>query len=186
MELLSRSDFAGIGDIANHCDLGKLNIAINEASLFDMEDIFCDFWIEIKNNWDSTDENWSGLINGGSYSGCNGSRTHGGLKEVLKYYAYSRYIILNGFNDTPSGMVAKTNSFSMPTPLKELQAYSDKYRNMAKSLLKRTNNYLCVNRSYFTTFNDYDCKSCGCGGCEKSGINTKGFGFKSSVISKRL
>ena len=186
MAKLNKIDFEGIGDIANHCDLGKLNIAINEASDFEMSEIFCDFWDDILENFESTDDAWINLVDGGEYEGCNGIRRHKGIKTIWAYYAYSRYIILNGFNDTPNGMVSKTNSFSIPKPLSELQAYADKYRNMAKVLLKKTEAYLCLNTETFENFNDYNCKSCGCNGsCGKSDVNTKGFGLKSNIIEKQ-
>ena len=52
----------------------------------------------------------SGIIDGGDIKGCKGLRTHQGIKRIWAYYAYARYIMINGFNDTPpSGMVAKTN-----------------------------------------------------------------------------
>jgi hypothetical protein len=187
MPLLTRTDFYGIGDIANHCDLNKLNIAINEAEDFDMDGLFCDFWQDIIDNWVSEDPNWVNLIDGGEYEGCNGTRKHAGIKRIWAYYAYSRYVILNGFNDTPSGLVSKTNQFSIPTPLKELQAYSDKYRNMGKLTYEKTLSYLCKNSSDFENFNTYDCKGCGCGGnCGKTKTNTKGFGLSSSIVTKRL
>ena len=187
MALLNRSDFVGIGDIANHCDLKKLNIAINEAAEFDMDAIYCGFWDDIVLNWNSEDSEWKTLIDGGEYQGCKGLRTHQGIKRIWAYYAYARYIMINGFNDTPSGMVAKTNQFSIPTPLKELQAYSDKYRNMAKVLFEKTNAYLCLNSSYFVNFNTYKCAPCGCNGdCGGDNINTKGYGLKSSIVSKKI
>lgn len=187
MALLNRSDFEGIGDIANHCDLNKLNIAINEASDFDMDGIYCGFWQDILDNWTNEDEKWVNLIDGGDYSGCNGTRKHAGIKRIWAYYSYSRYIMINGFNDTPSGLVSKTNQFSIPTPLKELQAYSDKYRNMGLALYKKTNGYLCLNSDFFVNFNTYDCAPCGCNGeCGKSRTSTKGYGLKSSIIGKTL
>lgn len=187
MALLLPSDFNDIGDVANHCDIKKLNIAINEASEFDMDDLFCDFWEEVVANWDSVDVNWVNLINGGTYEGCNGTRKHKGLKDVLKYYSYARYIILNGFNDTPSGGVTKTNSFSIPIPLKDLEAMSDKYRNMAKATFEKTQSYLCVSRTNFPNFNDYDCAPCGCGGgCGTKNTNTKGYGITSRVVTKKI
>lgn len=45
MAYLSRNDFIDIGDIANHCDLNKLSIAINEASEFDLDELFADFGV---------------------------------------------------------------------------------------------------------------------------------------------
>lgn len=187
MAYLSRNDFIDIGDIANHCDLNKLSIAINEASEFDLDELFCGFWSDILDNWDSEDENWINLLNGGEYEGCNGTRNHKGIKRIWAYYAYSRYIILNGFNDTPNGMVAKTNNFSIPTPLKELQAYADKYRNMGKLSFEKTQAYLCNAKEFFVNFNDYKCAPCGCvGECNKSKTNTKGYGLRSNIVKKKI
>lgn len=185
--MLNRTDFIGIGDIANHCDIDKLNIAIQESSEFDMEDIYCNFWYDILTNWN--DPEWDNIINGGEYIGCNGkTRKHSGIKKAWAYFAYARYIMINGYNDTPSGFVAKTNQFSIPTPLKELETLSDKYRTMAKVVLERTKGYLCKNASIFSNFNTYDCNSgCGCGGgCESSDRNTRGFGVSSSIISRKI
>lgn len=187
MPILIRTDFTGIGDIANHCDLNKLNIAINEASDFDMDGLLCDFWDDVLDNWD--DDAYSDLINGGEYEGCGGkTRKFAGLKKVWVYYSYARYVILNGYNDTPNGMVAKTNNFSIPTPLKELQAISDKYRDMAKITYDRAMGYLCKNRETFENFNSYDCKGCGCGSnnCSDRKGNTRGYGISTSIIRKTL
>lgn len=172
MATINRADFKGIGDIANHCDLGKLNTAINEASIIEMEGVFNGFWQIILNNLESQETHWLDLI--------NGNDKHKGIRTIWAYYAYSRYIILNGFNDTPNGMVNKTNGFSMPKPLKELQAFADKYKNIAKVLTVKTEAYICENKHLFTDLNGYICK------CEDiSNINTKGFGFKSNIITKQ-
>lgn len=188
MALLIPSDFTDIGDLANHCDIRKLNIAINEASEFDMDNLFCDFWQEVVDNWDSVEVNWVNLIDGGEYTGCGDKiKKHKGLKDVLKYYSYARYLILNNFNDTPSGAVSKTNNFSIPIPLKDLEAMSDKYRNMAIATFEKTQSYLCVERAEFPNFNDYDCAPCGCGGnCGTKTTNTKGYGITSKVVTKKL
>ena|SRR5690554_3043077 len=189
--LLTQSDFVGVGQVAKHCDLEKLNQAILEAEDFDLSNLFCDFWTDIVQDWIFTedsgipDEDWDLLINGGTFEGCNGKEKRMmGVKKVLVYYAYSRYIILNGFNDTPSGMVQKTNEFSMPTPLKELQAYSDKYRNMGLEAYKGVENYLCLNRDIWISFQAENCKRCGCNGTCGKGTTNKGFGFKAGNISK--
>lgn len=187
MPMLIKSDFIGIGEIANHCDLNKLNIAIQESSDFDMEGILCDFWQDVLDNWEEVQ--WQDLINGGEYESCNGRmRKFAGLKRVWVYYAYARYVVLNEFNDTPNGNVSKTNNFSIPKSDKAIQAFSDKYREMAKTTYDRTMGYLCKNTEIFINFNDYDCKGCGCGSdnCRDRKSNTRGYGISSSIIQKGL
>lgn len=184
IEFLTKEDFKKIGIVANHCDYYKLNIAISEALDFDLPELTCNLHIE----WDSEDEEWVKLINGGEYIGCNGiTYKQKGLKAVVAYFAYARYIILNGFDDTASGMVTKTNEFSIPKPLKELQAFSDKYRNMAKITFDRVSNYICTERDFFGSINGIECKGCGCGSTDcRYGYdtNTKGYGLKANIIRR--
>lgn len=125
------------------------------------------------------------LICGGSFEGCNGkTKTHLGIKNILVNYAYSRYVILNGFSDTASGNVKKTNEFSLPTPMKELQAFADSYRTKGYLSYKKTLDFLCKNKDVFTDFTYDDCGDCGCGGKCNGKTKAKGYGFKGSNIIK--
>lgn len=207
--MLQPSDYIAIGILANHCDLSKLKIAENEAYEFDLPVLFCDFWDELSEIYVEvetyieelvaceadpdcetppvTPEDYTqkyNLIYGGNYTGCNGkNRSHKGVKKMLIYYSYARYIVLNGFNDTATGFKAKTNDFSLPIPLKELNDFSDKYRSMGLSIFKGIVGYMCANTEYF----DWnDCKKCGCGTEKCGGITTKGYGFTGSNITKRI
>ena len=205
--MLQQSDYDSIGVVATHCDTRKLVIAENEALNFDLKELYCDFWNDLIIIWEEINayilavaeceadpecstpptppENYLyklRLINGGTYQNCNSKeRRFEGVKRVLLYYSYSRYVILNGFNDTPTGVVQKINEFSLPTPIKDLQAYADKYRNMGYASFKDTVGYLCANRDYFTWT---DCKLCGCGCSKCSGTKAKGYGLKGRTITK--
>lgn len=205
--MLQQSDYNSIGIVATHCDTRKLTIAENEALNFDLKELYCDFWNDLVTMWEEViayqialaeceanpecttpptePDNYTyklNLLNGGTYLNCGGKeRRFEGVKKVLAYYSYSRYIILNGFNDTPTGVVHKTNEFSLPTPVKDLQAFADKYRNMGFASFKDTVGYLCANRDYFTWT---DCKLCGCGCSKCSGTIAKGYGLKGRTITK--
>lgn len=185
--LVHINDFSCVGQLADHYDIPKLCIAITEAQDFDLGKLFCSFWIDVIDNMDNQNELWINLLNGGSYLGCTGNkRRHHGIKRILVYYAYSRYILINGFNDTANGIVQKTNNFSMPTPIKELQAYCDKYRTMAYDSYKTTIDFLCINKDYFKGFHSKECKQCGCGNTCQSQTKAKGYGLKASIIKKRV
>ena len=182
MAKITRSDIEKIGQLGTHCDQEKLYLAISEAENFDMPDLFCDFWNDIVENWEEIE--YTDLIIGSAYEGCNGTRIHSGIKTILSYYAYARYTVLNQFNDTPSGSVSKTNDFSMPKPLKEIQSFSDKYRSMGYVEFERTEAYLCKNRDSFSSFHSNNCKGCGCNGICGDKTNTKGYGLSGKIISK--
>jgi hypothetical protein len=187
-----------IGIVAKHCDLSKLCIAENEASNFDLAELFCDFWIEIEQINDEVlayqadpelpipdnyDEKLA-LLNGGTYLDCSQKqRPFEGIYKILTYYSYSRYIVLNGFSDTPNGLVQKTNEFSIPKSLKELEQFSDKYRNMGKISFERTVRYICQNTEIFD-YSHCPVDKCGCGSGKCGSTKAKGYGFKSRNVTK--
>jgi len=195
---LLQSQYNCIGILAKHCDLSKLCVAENEASNFDLAELFCDFWTEIEaieieiKTYELDPElpiptNYTekkALLEGGTYLDCSEkSRPFEGIYKILAYYSYSRYIILNGFSDTPNGLVQKTNEFSIPKSLKELEAFADKYRNMGKISFERTVRFICQNSEIFD-YSHCPKDKCGCGSEKCGSTKTKGYGFKSRNINK--
>lgn len=179
-----QTDFTAIGQVAKHCNLDKLNIAIEEAILFDLKPLLCDLFFEIDANWDDESGIWSDLIMPKEFEGCNGKpKSHQGLKNVLIRYAYSRYTILNSLDDTPNGGVTKNNDWSIPKPYKELSQISDRYRSMGYELWKEVEAYICLNIESYDNAS-FDCKPCGCNGKCGSKTSSKGYGIKGSNISK--
>jgi hypothetical protein len=188
-----------IGILAKHCDLSKLCVAENEASNFDLAELFCDFWVEIEQinteviAYDNAEPkpappvNYAEkklLLDGGNYTDCGGKlRPFEGIYKIMAYYSYARYVMLNGFNDTATGLVQKTNEFSIPIDQKALNNFADKYRNMGLISFERTQRYICKNKTIF----DYlHCPTdkCGCGSDKCGGTKAKGYGFKSSNVNK--
>lgn len=185
MITLEQADFECVGQIAKHCDNDKLCIAIDEAKTFDLNPLLCEMYPSVNENWDSEDEIWTDLIDGSDYTDCKGrTKSHLGVKRVLIYYAYSRYLFLNGFNDTPNGSVRKTNNFSIPTPLAEVKTFADKYRDMGFEAFKGVKDFLCRNASDYEDFNSNNCSGCGCYGSECGGTKIKGYGFRGANVDK--
>lgn len=207
MILLKDNDFECVGVMAKHCDLSKVCVAEDEAISFDLMELFCGSWEDILAIWIEVDAYLAALaactidpdcervpvpndyatkyalIYGGFYEACGGKKIKSeGVKKMLVYYAYSRYIIINGFNDTPNGMVSKNNEFSIPKSGKELESFSEKYRNMGYTSFKRIRGFICNNTGLVESFTD--CPTCTCGGGCKGGTINKGFGLKSRVIKK--
>jgi hypothetical protein len=186
MIALNKTDFTLLGQVALHCDSQKLQIAIQEAIQFDLKELSCDFFTELEINWGSTDEDWISLVNGGTYTNCRGNAiSFQGLKIALIYFSYSRYIIINSYDDTPNGQVTKTNQFTLPKPLKEMEAYATKYKNLGLTAFNGSTAYLCQFKAD-TRFKSYDftkCKICTCNACKPQ---TKGrqFGLRGQNITK--
>lgn len=197
---LQSNQYNCLGIIAKHCDTSKLCIAENEASNFDLAELFCDFWVEIETFADEVQaydnapepkpdqpENYTekkALLEGGDYSDCSEKlRPFEGIYKTLAYYSYSRYIVLNGFSDTPNGLVQKTNEFSIPKSLKELEMFADKYRNMGKISFERTQRYICQNKEIFD-YTHCPKDKCGCGSNKCGGTKAKGYGLRSRNVSK--
>lgn len=192
---LKKSDFDCIGLVAKHCNWDKLCIAIDEAFEFDMKPLLCEMGYDVSENWDLScevepepeeedapiiDEEWQTILCGGEVTGCGGKKmTISGLKKVLVYFAYARYIIINNWDDTPNGAVTKTNDWSIPKDVSLLRAMSNKYDTMARTLWSENEAYLCS-----LGWNLKNCKGCGCNGTCGTYNNTKGFGRNSGNIGK--
>lgn len=189
-----------IGILAKHCDLSKLCVAENEASNFDLAELFCDFWVEIEQineeiiAYDNADPqpleppaNYTekkALLDGGNYTDCGGKlRPFEGIYKIMAYYSYARYVMLNGFNDTATGLVQKTNEFSIPIDQKALNNFADKYRNMGLISFERTQRYICQNTTIFD-YTHCPTDKCGCGSDKCGGTKAKGYGFRSSNVNK--
>jgi hypothetical protein len=195
--MLNQQQYNGIGIVAKHCDLSKLAVAENEAINFDLSELFCGYWADISliiaeveayilNPLLPIPENYAKkleLLNGGFYTDCKGKqRAFQGVYNLIAYYSYARYIVLNGFSDTPNGLVQKTNEFSIPQDMKALNQFSEKYRNMGLITFKKIGYFLCSNSLIFDYNNCANNCSCGFEDCGKT--KAKGFGFKSSNINK--
>lgn len=182
MITLQQSDFTGVGNIAKHCNLDKLDIAINEAILFDLKPLLCDLFFEVDDNWEDTEGIWFDLIAPKEFTGCNDrKKSHQGLKNALIRYSYARYVILNPYDDTPNGGVTKSNDWSIPKPYNDLKQISDRYRSMAYEMWKEVEAYICLNKDVYDA-EQFDCKSCGCNGKCGSKTKSKGYGISGTNI----
>lgn len=198
---IKAADFGCVGDVTVSCNPKKLCISIDDAFIFDVEPLLCtDFMMDVIEKWDEILAlpigteippelvNWNSLIFGGYYPNCKGKQQrHLGIKRLWVYYAYSHYILTNPFDDTPNGLKYKTNEFSVPVPIKDLNSLSTSYRNKALETYKSINEYLCINKDFFNTFDSCDCKlSCGCeGSCGCGNTKKVGAGFRYKSVKKR-
>lgn len=182
---ITQADFIGVGQVATHCDLPKLAIAIEEAVLFDLQPLLCNLFGAVDANWTQAEGPYADIIAPKSYENCAGFITnHLGLRKVLVYFAYARYLIINPFDDTPNGHVTKSNDFSFAKPLAEIKAFSSKYKNMARTSMEKVDAYILKNSTDYLGYDLSEIKGCGCNGSCGTKSNTRGHGLRSKTIRK--
>lgn len=182
---ITQQDFKGVGQVATHCDLPKLEIAIDEAILFDLEPLLCNLFGLVDENWREATGIYKDIVAPKAYENCANYKTkHLGLRRVLVYFAYARYLLINPMDDTPNGAVTKQNDFSMPKPLKEIQAHSTRYKNMALTAFAKVEAYILQNKTDYPAYHTDSLLSCGCNGSCGKKLNTRGAGLRSKTIRK--
>lgn len=144
--LITHADFIPYADInVNINDVKKLNPYILQAQFIDIKKFLgVDLYNDLLLDFDSIPSlsKYSNLLNGSTYTINSKSYTHEGLKPVLVYYAYSRYIINKNDNDTAYGLVQKKNEFSEPSNDKALTRKSDYANSIANAYLDSVISFL--------------------------------------------
>ena len=190
--LIDRIDFDCIGQVAKHCDWNQLCVFIREQQnlsllpklgqcLYSM--ILCWKAKEAGGECDYTPDQLSTIENifcGGKYEACDGTeKRHFGVKRMLVHYAYGAYIYRHGYQDTPIGVVQKTNQDSLPAPLNELRNINKEHRNNAEYYWEMTKDYLCTLKDvdpFGKCICDCGC-SCTCRHCQGKTKQNRGVSF---------
>jgi hypothetical protein len=91
------------------------------------------------------------LLSGGIYEYDGISYTNYGLKMVLAYFAYARYIMFSSLIDTPFSIVEKLNSDSRPAEASAKKTVYALNRDNAFQIWDNVKNYLI--RNSYADFN---------------------------------
>jgi hypothetical protein len=179
-----------VGQTAQHYDTTKFNIALAEAIKFDFRGLLGDLFYSLNDGaiWQgSVEAKWDQIIDPFEFQNCrNNTVSHDGLKTVLAYFVYARYLLVNEFTDSPNGSVNKTSDFNFPKSFKDVQQFANKYRDMAFDSWSMVHAYICLKGSeVYDTFNFADCSECeDCDEYDNKTGRTKGFGIRSRTITK--
>lgn len=149
--LLTRSDIARYRQIAKTSNDDKLNEMILDAQLLDLQPLLGErLFNEIMDKPDGHTE----LLNGSIYEHNGISYSNYGLKMVLSYFAYARYLMFGSVTDTPFSVVEKLNSDSRPVEASAKKTMYQLNRDAALQIWNNVNNYLIrTNHPGFTKCN---------------------------------
>lgn len=162
--LIEKSDFECIGQVAKHCNWDHLCVFIREQT---------NLWLIPKVGYclikQITENQESEIIKNiwcGSEYECNGkTKVHFGLKRVLIHASYGAYIFRHGYIDTAVGVVQKINQDSVAAPINELKSIMNEHYKNAEIYLDMVKDYICSikNEEIIKDCIQFDCKNCGCG-----------------------
>lgn len=131
-------------EVSQHLERQKIETYIREAENIEVRKALGDdLFIAIKQN----PEQYTLLLEGGTYESCGGLHMFQGLKTALAYYSYAR-IIKNGDNHvTRFGFVQKEDEYSRkPESKDKVIAYNDAM-SVANSYMKECLDYLVATKT---------------------------------------
>jgi hypothetical protein len=104
------------------------------------------------------DETWfNQLLNGSSYSytwtdGATTTKQYAGLKPVLVYLSFARFVRSDNIRSTQSGFVKKTVDFSTQISDKEIQAVAARAETDANAFFSAVQDFMADNPAYFNKY----------------------------------
>lgn len=144
--IITLDNIRAIKSIALNIQQAKeLTPYIVEAQNFDLSKFMGDsFFLDLVNDYNSSPSlaNYSLLYNGGNYTHEGKSYYFSGIKDLLVYYSYARYVNNSGVIATPTGFVAKTNNYSEQVTDKTISRLVDTARTCANLIEDSLNQYL--------------------------------------------
>lgn len=139
------------------------NRFIREAQIFDLKGLVSEAFFQ-----DLTSEtpvrDYTLLLEGGGYTFEGRKYEFAGLKAVLAYFAYARYVFVGHQVDTPMGIKVKENQDGETVSQTERRDVRTMYKQQANLLWQDCERYLTRNAIQYP---EYSCN----GGC---GVNDEG------------
>lgn len=162
--LITRNDIAKYRQISKSPNDAKLNEMILDAQMLDLQPLLGE---SLYNKILASTEDYKDLLEGGFYEHKGTSYTNYGLKMLLAYFAYARYIMFSSVTDTAYSVVEKLNDNSRPADISSKKTIYSLNREAAFQVWENVKQYLI--RAQHPDF----------GNCQST--TTKGLRFKKIV-----
>lgn len=147
--LITRSQLQQYKQVSNTPHDDKLNEQIRDAQLLDLQPILGE---NLYNKILADTASYTALLDGGTYEYEGVTYTNYGLRMVLSYFAYARYIYFGSQIDTPFSLVEKLNDNSRPVEQPQKKTIYQMNRDAAYQLWLNVENYLIrTNNADFKT-----------------------------------
>lgn len=137
--LITMADIAQYRQIAKTSNNDKLNEMILDAQMQDLAPIIGE---KLYNKLLKPSDEHEALLSGGPYEYNGETYTNYGLKMVLAYFAYARYMMFASVVDTPYSVVEKLNADSRPADISAKKAIYNLNRDNAFKIWDNVKNYL--------------------------------------------
>lgn len=137
--LITRSDIAQYRQVSKTPNDDKLNEMIIDAQMLDVAPLLGE---KLFNKIMASPSDYTTLMSGGTYVKDGVTYTNYGLKIVIVYFAYARYVMLGSAIDTPYSMVEKLNENSRPVDTTSKKSIYTINRDAAFQLWENVRNYL--------------------------------------------
>ncbi|RZK79342.1 MAG: hypothetical protein EOO85_03910 [Pedobacter sp.] len=137
--LISRTDIAQYRQISKSCNDDKLNEIILDAQIQDLLPLLGE---RLYNNIVASIEDYQELLTGGIYVHDSLEYTNYGLKMLLSYFVYARYVMFSSYIDTPFSLVEKLGSDSKPVDASVKKTLYNDNRDSAFMIWNNIKNYL--------------------------------------------
>jgi hypothetical protein len=137
--LITRNDIARYRQISKTPNDAKLNEMILDAQLLDLQPLLGE---NLFNKILALPEDYTELLDGCVYEKDGISYTNYGVKMVLAYFTYARYLMFGSVTDTPYSVVEKLNSESRPAEASSKKSIYQNNRDAANKLWQSVHNWL--------------------------------------------
>lgn len=179
--LITKTDFAAYRNLTVNIDDSKrlepfileaqrldLSKMLGKRLYFDMLKYLASYSAGITDQTDgapynpTTDELWfQKLLNGASYNytwpdQSITTKVYAGLKPVLVYLSFARFVRSDNVRSTQSGFVKKTVDFSVQVSDKEIQAVASRAEADANAFFTTVEDFMADNAGYFKKYLDSD------------------------------
>ncbi|MFL9845453.1 DUF6712 family protein [Flavobacterium rhizosphaerae] len=137
--LITRNDIAAYRQMSKTGNDDKLNEIILDAQLLDLQPLIGEgLYNKLLESLQDLEDLW----NGGMYEFNGISYSNYGLKMVLVYFAYARYMMFSSITDTPFSIVEKLNPESRPAETTTKKTIYTLNRDVAFKIWDSVKNYL--------------------------------------------
>lgn len=169
MRLITKTDIADFREVSRGVRNDKINPYIDDAQFIDLRPQLGDrFYNDIISN--STNPEYTELIEGGQYQHAGVQYTNPGLKKVLAIYAYARYVVFGSYTDTAFGFVEKSHQDSKPVSDASKRNIHKQEQNTAFNYWLEVAKYLDRNADKYPLWKKSNCEPRKSGGFRISKI----------------